>query len=152
MAGPGGHIAERLQAYLAGTLTPDARAAADSHLAACPSCREERDLLAAALPILGPVPAFEPRAGFAARVALNARDARTPFVQWLRFSLGGLAVACAVGLAVVATLPSHRPADEVMVAQRLELFEDLAVVQHQESLEDLEVVAVLHTLGPEARP
>jgi anti-sigma factor RsiW len=149
---PGGHIAERLQAYLAGTLAPSERAVAESHLTTCAECRDERDLLAAALSIMRPLPAFEPRAGFAARVALNARDTRAPFAQWLRFSLGGLAVACAAGLAVVATLPAHRHSDEVMVAQRLDLFEDLAVVQHQQSLEDLEVVEVLHTLGPEARP
>jgi anti-sigma factor RsiW len=149
---PGGHIAERLQAYLSGTLTPYERAVAESHLASCAECREERDLLTAALSVVRPLPDFEPRAGFAARVALNARDARAPFVQWLRFSLGGLAVACAAGLAVVATLPAQRHGDEVLVAQRLELFEDLAVVQHQQSLEDLEVVEVLHTLGPEARP
>ena len=36
------------------------------------------------------------------------------------------------------------------IAQRLELFEDLGVLQNREALEDIEVVSVLHTL--EARP
>ena len=38
------------------------------------------------------------------------------------------------------------------VAQRLELFEDLNVVQNQDALEDLDVVAVLHTLQPQGKP
>ncbi len=38
------------------------------------------------------------------------------------------------------------------MAQRLELFEDLNVVQNQDALRDLEVVAVLHTLQSEGKP
>jgi hypothetical protein len=39
-----------------------------------------------------------------------------------------------------------------MLAQRLDLYEDMSVVQHQEALEDLDVVAVLHQLQPEGAP
>lgn len=109
--------------------------------------REARALM----PALEPV---EPRAGFAARVALAARDERRPLFAWMRWSVGGLAVACTAAVALVALAPRGAPApshgEELVLAQRLDLFEDLDVVQHQEALEDLEVVSVLHTL--EARP
>jgi hypothetical protein len=114
--------------------------------------RAERDLLADGLAVMPRLPPSEPRAGFAAQVAFAARDAGRPFGQWLRFSLGGLAVASAAAVAVVVAAPPSRHGDELMVAQRLDLFEDLAVVQHQQALEDLEVVEVLHTLAPEAHP
>jgi len=113
---------------------------------------DEQELLASARGVIDPLPQVEARAGFAARVALNARDRRTsPFGQWLRWSFGGLAVAGAAAAVVAIAVP--RPAarsDEIMVAQRLDLFEDMAVMQNQEALEDLEVVAALHEL--EARP
>ena len=44
------------------------------------------------------------------------------------------------------------PRDEMILAQRLDLFEDFGIVQNQEALEDFEVVEVLHTLQPEGRP
>lgn len=114
--------------------------------------RADQELLAEGLAVMPRLPSSEPRAGFAAQVALAAGDGRRPFGQWLRFSLGGLAVAWAAAVAVVALAPRSRHGDELMVAQRLDLFEDLAVVQHQQALEDLEVVEVLHTLAPEAHP
>lgn len=146
------HVVDRLQALLSGALSPAEKAQAEAHLAGCPACRDERDLVAAAIAILPALPAIEPRPGFAARVALNARDRRpAPFAQWLRWTAGGVAVAAAAAAAVMV-LPRQRPErrDDVMVAQRLELFEDFAVVQNQQALEDMDVVSVLHTL--EARP
>jgi predicted anti-sigma-YlaC factor YlaD len=145
------HIAHRLQAFLSDGLSRSEREQVEAHLSACPQCREERDLLADAAALISPLPPREPRAGFAAMVALNARD-RAPFVRWLRWSVGGVAAAGAAAVAVAMLIPAARPwhSEEVRIAQRLDLFEDLAVVQHREALEDLEVVAVLHTL--EARP
>ena len=148
------HVGQRLQALLSGGLSPADREEAEAHLHGCVACKEERDLLAAARAVIAPLPAQEPRVGFAPMVAVNARDQRgSPFLRWLRWSFGGVAAAAvaavAVGLLIPATPPSQR-GDEVRIAQRLELFEDLAVVQHREALEDLEVVSVLHTL--EARP
>ena len=146
------HVGDRLQALLSGALSGVEKAEAEAHLSACPACREERDLVGSAMAILSPLAAAEPRPGFAARVALNARDRRpAPFTRWLRWTAGGVAVAAAAALAVVALPPAQRERhDDVRVAQRLELFEDLAVVQNQQALEDIDVVAVLHTL--EARP
>jgi hypothetical protein len=110
------------------------------------------ELLREGREILPPLPDREPRAGFAAMVALNAGARRRPFAAWLRWSLGGLAVAGAAAVAVAIALPPAHREDDVMLAQRLDLFEDLPVVQNQQALEDLEVVEVLHTLQPEARP
>jgi predicted anti-sigma-YlaC factor YlaD len=147
-----GHIAERLQAYLQGNLAAAEKAQADEHLTSCAGCREERDLLAAGLGLMRPLPMQEPRAGFAATVALAARDSRKPFLQWVRYSLGGLAVAGAAVAAVVIAAPARQHSDEVQLAQRLDLFEDMSVMQNQQALEDLEVVEVLHKLVPEAHP
>ncbi|HZR09345.1 MAG TPA: zf-HC2 domain-containing protein [Myxococcales bacterium] len=146
------HIADRLQAVLSGALGDRERAEAAAHLQGCPECREERDLLVSAREVIAPLPAREPRAGFAATVALSARDRRgDPFSRWLRWAFGGIAAA-SVAVAAAAVLVPARPehGDEVKIAQRLELFEDLGVLQNREALEDIEVVSVLHTL--EARP
>jgi hypothetical protein len=116
-----------------------------------PRIPDEAELLREARAIMPPLPAREPRVGFAPMVALNARDRRHGFASWLRWSLGGLAVAGAAALAVAIALPAPHHEDE-MLAQRLDLYQDLAVVQNQQALEDLDVVEVLHTLQPEARP
>jgi hypothetical protein len=118
-----------------------------------PENMDEQELLAEGLRVFPRLPAVEPRAGFATMVALNARDARKPFAQWLRFSLGGLALASAAVVAlVVATPKPQRAPDDLVLAQRLELFEDMTVMQNQQALEDLDVVEVLDKLVPEAHP
>src|SRR5207245_1884096 len=109
---------------------------ADAHLSACAQCREERDLLAAAAALIPPLPPREPRAGFAAMVALNAHDRREPFVRWLRWSLGGVVAAGVAAVAAAVLIPAALPlqrSEEMRIAQRLDLFEDLAVVQHREA-------------------
>ncbi len=148
------HVADKLQALLSGTLPPPEREHADAHLAACGQCREERDLLLSGLAVIAPLPAAEPRTGFAARVAFGARDRRrSAFTRWLRWMLSGVgaaAVAAGVAMLLVPARPALPGGDEVKVAQRLDLFEDLAVLQNRDALEDIEVVSVLHTL--EVRP
>jgi predicted anti-sigma-YlaC factor YlaD len=147
------HVADRLQALLSGAASPEERAQAEAHLASCAGCREERDLLASANPLIAPLPEVEPRIGFAARVAANARDRRiSPFARWLRWVVGGAALGTAAVAAAIVLAPriDRLGGENAVLAQRLDLFEDLAVVQNREALEDLEVVSVLHTL--EARP
>ncbi|HEY6909379.1 MAG TPA: zf-HC2 domain-containing protein [Myxococcales bacterium] len=146
------HITHQLQALLSDALSGQDRQQAEAHLAACDACREERDLLLEARALLLPLPATEPRAGFAARVALDARNPMvSPFDRWVRWTAGGLATAAAAAV-LVAVLPGPRQSggEELKLAQRLDLYEDLAVLQNEQALEDLEVVSVLHTL--EARP
>ena len=114
---------------------------------------DDATLLAEGRAVMPPLPDREPRAGFAAMVALNAQERRgSSFAAWLRWSFGGLAVAGAAAVAVLLAMPSRPQHEDLMVAQRLDLFEDMTVVQNQQALEDLEVVEVLHTLQPEARP
>lgn len=142
----GTHIAEKLQREL----SPQDR----EHLLACAACREEHELLLSAQQLIAPLPPAEPRAGFAAMVALNARDRRASgFAHWLRWALWGAALAGAAALALVVAMPGGPPRSrDVMIAQRLDLFEDMTVLQNREALEDLDVVSVLHQLQPEAQP
>jgi anti-sigma factor RsiW len=146
------HVADRLQALLSGALPLPEREEAAAHLESCARCREERDLLVSARGLIDPLPAREPRVGFAAATALAARDRRAnPFSRWLRWASGGIAAAGVAAAAVAMLIPTHTVGgDEVKIAQRLDLFEDLGVLQNREALEDIEVVSVLHTL--EARP
>lgn len=117
-----------------------------------PENLSDEALLLEAQAVIRPLASREPRAGFAAMVALNARDRqRSAFAGWLRWALGGMAVAGAAAVVVVLAVPAPRHED-ALLAQRLDLYEDLAVVQNQQALEDLDVVQVLHTLQPEARP
>jgi hypothetical protein len=87
----------------------------------------------------------------AARAAeLRPRPVGAP---WWRWAFGGGLAAAAAAAAVLIARPAPRPSgEELLVAQRLELFEDLNVVQNQDALQDLEVVAVLHTLTPTGKP
>jgi hypothetical protein len=75
---------------------------------------------------------------------------------WWRAAFGGGLLAAAVVAVVLVVVPVPRqqppPRDEMVLAQRLDLFEDLGIVQNQDALEEFEVVEVLHTLQPEGRP
>ena len=146
------HIADRLGALLAGALAEDEAAEVRRHLASCAACAEERDLLQQAAAIVPRLPEADPRPGFAGRVAARAGDLRPRPIgaPWWRWAFGGgLAVAAAAAALLVARPATRPPTEELLVAQRLDLFEDLSVVQNQDALRDLDVVAVLHTLGPE---
>jgi anti-sigma factor RsiW len=150
------HIADRIVAWLAGAL-PEAEAAkVRRHLESCGTCAEERDLVRAGLSVAPLLPTADPRPGFAVRVAACAADARPRPVgaPWWRWAFGGgLAAAAIAAVAVLVARPAAPPsADEVVLAQRLDLFEDLDVVRNQDALRDLDVVAVLHTLQPEGKP
>ena len=115
---------------------------------------DDEKLLSEAREVLPPLAAFEPRAGFAASVALAARDQRRSQgfgFGWMRWAASGLAVAGVAAGALFLARPRPQPS-ELMLAQRLDLYEDMAVLQHQESLEDLDVVSVLHELQPEGKP
>lgn len=146
------HFDHRVQALLSGAVPPEEMAAAEEHLASCSRCREERDLVASARSLLQPLPPVEPRVGFAAKVAFDARDRRgSPLARWLRWMAGGACVATAtVAAAILLTGRMDLRGDNAVLAQRLDLFEDLTVLQNRDALEDIEIVSVLHKL--EARP
>ena len=150
-----GHVAHRLVAWAAGDLADGEARQVREHLASCAACAEERDLLKEAASVVAPAGHGEGRPGFASRVAARAVELRVRPVgaPWWRWAFGGaVAAAVAAALVVVARPRGAAPGEEVLLAQRLELFEDLSVVQNQDALRDLDVVAVLHTLGPEGKP
>ncbi|GAC1550640.1 MAG: hypothetical protein NVS2B9_16810 [Myxococcales bacterium] len=145
-----------LLAHLDGALSAAAAEEVARHLAGCRACTEERAGLEEARALLAPLRA-EPRPGFALRVARQAGGGavRTVGAPWWRWAAGGgLAVASLAALALVAVGPrrAQQPSEDLRMAQRLDLYEDMSVLQNQQALEDLEIVEVLHTLRPEARP
>ena len=154
-----GHIADRLSAWLAGALPVAEAEEVRRHLDSCAACAGERDLLQQALAVVPPFPGQEPRPGFAVRVAARADELQPHPIgaPWWRWAAGGgLAAAAIAVIAVLIAVPrgGRFPAggEDLLLAQRLELFEDLNVVQNQDALEDLDVVEVLHTLQPEGKP
>jgi len=113
--GASGHIADRLNAWLSGSL-PEAEAAElRSHLAGCAACEEERRLLEASRDVVQPGPAVEARPWFATKVAARAAELRPRPVgaPWWRLAFGGgLAAGALAALALVAVpaLQKHEPA------------------------------------------
>jgi anti-sigma factor RsiW len=150
-----GHVADRLAALAAGDLPDSEARPVREHLASCAACAEELGLLQQAVSLVGQNGRGEPRPGFASRVAARAAELRVRPVgaPWWRWAFGGAVAAAIVAAVVVVARPRGAvPGEEVLLAHRLELFEDLSVVQNQDALRDLDVVAVLHTLGPEGKP
>src|SRR5438132_78755 len=126
-----GHIADRLGAWLAGTLPETEAGEVRSHLAACAACAEEGDLLRQGMSVVPPVPAVEPRPGFAGRIAARAGELRPrPLgAPWWRWALGGgLAVAAA------AVLIAHpvRPAERARVEENYRRFGEMPPEQRQQ--------------------
>jgi anti-sigma factor RsiW len=151
------HPSDLLLSHLDGALAPGDAEEVNRHLSGCGECAEERAALEEARRLLVPMRA-EPRPGFAGRVARKAssqasKTARAPLWRWA--AGGGLAVASLAALALVAIGPRRGPdgpSQDLRMAQRLDLYEDMSVLQHEQALEDLDVVEVLHTLQPEAHP
>jgi len=153
---------EELVAVLDGALAPGALAEARRHVEGCAACRAELARLEAAVSALRVgSPAPEPSPFFSTRLAARIASLPPPrraggllrAVPWRPVLAGGLAVALAVGAVLVQR---GRTAEELAVAARLDLLEDLEVVASVgdvETAEDAEVVAALDRLGPgEARP
>jgi anti-sigma factor RsiW len=150
-----GHVADRLAAWAAGDLEGSEAERVREHVASCSGCAEERDLLQQGTSLLGPNRRAEPRPGFPVRVAARAAELRVRPVgaPWWRWAFGAAVAAAAIAaVVVVAPRSGSVPGEEVLVAQRLDLFEDFNVVQNQDALRDIDVVAQLHKLGPEGNP
>jgi anti-sigma factor RsiW len=153
---------EELVGLLDGALTPEALAAARTHVAGCGACRAELSRLEAGVTFLragSPAPAPSPwfTSRLAARLAaLPPRRDRTGLlsvVPWRLLAVGGAAAALAVGVVLVHRA---RTAEQLALAERLELLEDYEVVASVgdvESAEDAAVIAGLDELpGREGRP
>jgi len=150
------HLSHELTAFLDGALAPAEQAEVEAHLAACPSCRAERDRLAKAMALFGRLPAapaagpaFEAR--FHARLAAQRAARRRPrlldLLAWRRFAPGFAGAAVAATVLVYAGA-RHR-ADERSMAEHLDLLESYEVVASVgvvEAADDVQVVAHLDQL------
>jgi anti-sigma factor RsiW len=138
----------------------DALAAVRGHVDGCPACRAELARLEAGLAALrAGSPLVEPSPFFAAR--LSARLAALPpprrrglagllgGTPWRLAAAGSLAAALAVGFVLVQRT---RTADELAVADRLELLEDLEVVASLGDVDGPDDVAIIAALGDPGAP
>ncbi|HEX9398929.1 MAG TPA: zf-HC2 domain-containing protein [Anaeromyxobacter sp.] len=161
MTCPGSDV---LVALLDGALPPPALAAARAHVDGCAACRAALARLGAgAAALRAGSPAPEPSPFFAARLAarIAAEPPRPrglrrllPARGWrLALATAAVAVAVAGGALVVQR---GRSAEEVAVAERLDLlldYEVVASVGEVEDADDAAVVAELDELTPrEGRP
>jgi hypothetical protein len=146
------HVTERLGAFLEGRLEAAQAEEVAGHLATCTSCADERKLLADGKTLFGKLPFSdaEPRVGFAFKVAQAAVEQRPARALAWRWAFGGLASAAVAAGVVLTLLPKQQveqgSSHEMMLAQRLELYEDLSVMQNREALENLDVVEQLDQL------
>jgi hypothetical protein len=144
---------EDLVGLLDDALAPEALAAARTHVSGCGACRAELSRLEAGLGLLrAGSRAPEPSPWFATRLqarlaALPPRrrglGALLPHVPWRLLAVGGTAAILAAGLVLVQRA---RTADQLALADRLELLEDYEVVSSLgdvETAEDAAVVAAL---------
>jgi len=151
------HVSEELTALVDGELTPADQARVEEHLAGCATCAAERTLLLGALGRLGAVEPIEPSADLRRKV-LNALDAEPQGARsWFQsiFTARFLVPAVAAGGAALAlAFAVARPVpeggmDDLEVAERLDLLQDLDVVEAAPvgvSPADLVVVAQLDVL------
>jgi anti-sigma-K factor RskA len=152
------HVNDDLSALLDGALPAGRRAEVEAHVAACADCCAERDRLAGALLLLGRLPPPpEPSPWFASRLEARLDDEQAPSGgllarlgtwRWrLALPAGAVATLAAVALLVVR----QQRAEELAVADRLELLEEyetIASVGDVETAEDAAVVASLDQLDP----
>ncbi len=163
------HPTEELTALLDGALAPAREAEVARHLQACAECRAEKERLAAAIATFRRLPpAPEPSPLFATRLAARlARDGH-PRRGWasrlgawadlgrLRWKIAAPAAAAALAAGVVVLAVRVQRAEEVAVAEHLDLlleYESVASLGDVATAEDAAVVAALQDLDPkEATP
>jgi anti-sigma factor RsiW len=157
---------EELVAVLDGALAADALASARRHVDGCDRCRAELARLEAGVALLrAGSPAVLPSPFFAAR--LSARLADLPSrrgrglafffgTPWRLAAAGGLAAAVVAAVTTgVVQLRHERHAEELAVAERLDLLEDLEVVASVGDVDgpdDVAVIAALDATPREGRP
>ena len=152
------HVSEHLSALLDGELPDLERARVEEHLKSCAACAAERDGLAAAMKSLAAVAPVEPSAALR-RAVLAAVDgepqglrARFQALFSIRFLVPAAAAAGAVAvLALAARPPDPAAAEDLAIAEHLELLQDYDVVAlampTDVAASDLDVVAHLDELG-----
>jgi len=124
-------LSEELSAYLDGELSPEERAALETHLERCPRCREELASLRAVSGLVASLPRVEPSEQLSRTLAASLRARRTR--RWLRpiplFAgdlIPALAVAALVLIAVTVTFVIPRFTSPGPQAERYDQPRDLA--------------------------
>ena len=154
------HPDDDLVPYLRGELPPAERERVARHLAECPDCQQDtevlRDLLGNLAHAIGQPPAVSwARYRAELREKLEARRGRTvwwrrPMPMALSASLAGVLLLVAVwgGRQISRTGEPIGP-DEVVIGQELGLLQDLRTVERLDLLEDFEVLRNLDGLASE---
>lgn len=93
--------AERLEAYVEGTLADADRAVLESHLLSCPRCQAEVEECRALFAALASLPLFDPSPGFADRVMAGVQ-VRVPVADRVAAVLGRLLPRTTRGWALAA--------------------------------------------------
>jgi anti-sigma factor RsiW len=147
------HVTAELTALIDGALDEASRARVEAHLAGCGACRAEQARLDATLATLRALPtAPEPSPLFETRLAARlARERRPGLIgrlgawRWrLAWPTAGLAAATLAGVLVIR----HQRADELAMADQLELLENYEVAASLDAVEtadDAALVAHLDT-------
>jgi anti-sigma factor RsiW len=141
----------QLTAYLDGELPPAEARRLEARLANEPALRGQAERLRQALARVAALPAPEASPALRRRVleAVSAPTLGERLQAWLtgpRLGAVGLAVAgAAVAVAVWPSGEAAEEAEQVLLAQNLELVEDLDVLG-LDSADDLEVITALHEL------
>jgi anti-sigma factor RsiW len=151
------HVEELLVPYLRDELAAAERERVAAHLEGCPPCRATRDAHRALLAELAAAPEPAPSVHWGAyRAELRQRlDRRRPSGRRRRWWTP-VPVALAAGLAAVlvyVALPAGRagreepgPADQALLASRLDLLRRFELVERLDLLEDYEVISRLDSL------
>ena len=154
----GEHVKEELCALLDGELPDGEKARVEGHLALCPDCRAQRELLQGALASVARAAPIEPSVELRRRV-LAAVDAepqglleRLRALLTARFLVPAMA-GLAAALVLVVSVGREQPVsagEELEVAERLDLFQDYDVVATALPMDipaaDMDVVVHLHEL------
>jgi anti-sigma factor RsiW len=145
-----------LVAYLDQELSKSERHSLQAHLETCAACRAELDELRASLGAVDSLPATEASSLFQAEFWERFESEKQLESGWfarlkparLVWALGSAAAACALVLTLVmwpGTTQQSLPigADELAIADQLDLFADYEVLEQLPLLEDLDVIEAL---------
>jgi anti-sigma factor RsiW len=143
-----------LSALLDGELSAEQSAAVRRHVDQCPACRQHYDILRQTDAMVRGMPPLTPSEDFDrtfwSKVADH--DERRSDRTWLRIQWGrwrpalaaGVAAAAAAVVIFVAVGGSKAPtAEEVFIAQNMELLDNFDMIDHLDMLEQLEAVETM---------
>lgn len=141
----------QLSAYLDGELTHDQMEDVRSHVITCNTCRRHLEEFQRTEKMVLSIPEIEPSQTFEAAFWKKIADSekpktRVPVFRFLRFRLASLAAVSLTaaiafwGLVIWNPVSSSPDPDQIVVAENLELFQNLQEIHHLELLENWETI------------